>query len=65
VGPFSFPFAAAGKSELKSSNFLLHKTGCVNLICSETHLQNLRFKWLPNHYFFVVGTKHISNHNIK
>jgi hypothetical protein len=38
---FSFPWQRAGKSELKSSNFLLHKTGGTNLIFSETHLQNM------------------------
>ena len=51
VGSFSFPLAAAGKSELKGSNFLLHKTGGVNLIFSGTYLKNLRFKWLLNDYF--------------
>jgi hypothetical protein len=35
---FSFPWQQAGKSELKTSNFLLHKTGDTNLIFSGTHL---------------------------
>jgi len=58
---FSFPWQQAGKSELKTSNFLLHKTSDTNLIVSGIHV----FQMLTKRLEIVVGTKHSSNHNTK
>jgi len=58
---FSFPWQQAGKSELKTSNFLLHKTSDTNLIVSGIHV----FQMLTKRLEIVVGTKHSSNYNTK